>query len=61
MSNEYIGSVAIVAVSILKLFGIEVANDAVSGLVVGVVALWVAFRRYQRGDITPLGVRKLEV
>lgn len=55
LSNEYIGSLAIVVVSILKLFKVEIASDQVQGLIVGVIALWVAFKRYQKGDINVLG------
>ena len=58
MSNEYIGAIAILIVSGLKMFGIELANDVVMGLVTGVVALWIAVKRYQKGDITLGGFRK---
>lgn len=57
MSNEYVGAIAILIVSGLKMFGIELANDVVMGLVTGVVALWIAVRRYQKGDINVLGGR----
>ena len=57
ISTEYSGAIAIVVVSILKMFGVEIANDIVAGLVVGVVALWIAFRRKARGDINALGVK----
>ena len=58
MSQEYIVSLAIVLVSVLKLFGVEIGNDIVTALLTGVFGLYVAFRRYSKGDITPLGVRK---
>lgn len=58
MSQEYIVSLAIVLVSVLKLFGVEIGNDVVTALLTGVFGLYVAFRRYSKGDITPLGVRK---
>lgn len=55
MSHEYIGAVAILLVSILKIAGIEIENDVVSGLLVGIVALWIAVRRKLKGDIDILG------
>lgn len=58
MSKEYIGALAIVLVSLLKMFHIEVANDVVAGLITGLIGLYVAYRRYKRGDITIGGVRK---
>lgn len=58
MSQEYAGALAIMLVSILKIFHIEIANDVIAGLVTGAIALWVAIRRYQRGDITVVGSRK---
>ena len=57
LSHEYVGSLAILVVMVLKSFGIEIENDAVSGLLVGAVALWVAIRRKARGDISVLGVK----
>ena len=57
MSQEYIGALVILVVSVLKIFGIQVASDSINGIVVGVVALWIAFRRYQKGDITVVGKR----
>jgi len=58
MSNEYVGAIVILFVSLLKLFNIELGNEEVTTIVTGLVAMWVAFRRYQRGDITTLGARK---
>lgn len=58
MSQEYIGALAILLVSILKLLKIEVGNTEVTTIVTGAVALWVAVRRFQKGDITALGSRK---
>ena len=58
MSTEYVGAIAILVVSVLNAFGIEVGNEAVTGIVTGVIALYVAFRRFKKGDITIGGVRK---
>ena len=58
MSQEYVGAIAIVLVSILKIFHIEIANDAIAGLITGGIAIFVAYRRYQKGDISLGGVKK---
>lgn len=58
MSQEYIGAIVIAIVGGLQLFGIQVANEAITGLVVGIIAIYVAFRRHQKGDISIVGVRK---
>lgn len=58
MSQEYLSALVIVIVSVLKIFGIEVASDAITGILTGALALWVAIRRYKKGDITIAGYRK---
>lgn len=58
MSQEYILSLAILAGSVFKLFGVEIENKVLEGLIVGVVSIWIAVRRYKKGDITIVGSRK---
>ncbi len=58
MSQEYIGSIALLIVGILKAFGIEIANSAIEGILTGGIALYIAIRRYQKGDISLGGIRK---
>lgn len=58
MSHEYISAAVILLVSILKIFKIELGNEEATGLVTGLLALYVAFRRYQKGDITIVGAKK---
>lgn len=58
MSQEYSAAIVLVVVALLKVFGIEVANDTVQGIVVGVLALWIAVRRHSKGDISLVGFRK---
>jgi hypothetical protein len=58
MSQEYIGALALLIVSALRTFGIDIASDAIMGILTGVVALWIAIRRYQKGDITLAGARR---
>lgn len=55
ISQEYIGAIAIVIVSTLKVFGVELGNDTITALITGFVGLYVAFRRYQKKDINILG------
>ena len=58
MSQEYIGAIVVVLVSLLGLFKIEIGNEVLTALITGIVGVWVAVRRYQKGDINKLGVRK---
>lgn len=58
MSQEYIGSLVILLVSVLKLLKVNIGNDEVTQIVTGFVALWVAYRRFAKGDITVVGSRK---
>lgn len=58
MSQEYIGALAIVLVGVLKLFNIEVGTETISTVIMAVAAIWVAIRRYSKGDITIVGARK---
>ncbi len=58
VSQEYIGAVVLILMSILKALHIELPSDVLTGLVTGVVALWIAYNRYKKGDIKLSGVRK---
>lgn len=57
MSQEYILSIVLVIGGILKAFGIEIENSALEGIIGGGIALYVAFRRHQKGDINILGAK----
>lgn len=54
-SHEYIGSIVLLIVGVFKMFGIELPSEALTGIITGGIALWIAIRRYQKGDITTLG------
>jgi uncharacterized membrane protein len=54
-SHEYIGALALLVVGILQLFGVAVEQDTITGIVTGVIAVWIAVRRVGKGDITVLG------
>lgn len=58
MSQEYIASIVIVLASLAKILGLDIQNDAIEGIVVGSIAIWIAVRRYKKGDINVLGARK---
>ena len=58
ISQEYVLSIVLVLGGILKLFKIEIENSALEGLIGGVIALWIAIRRFKKGDITIGGFRK---
>jgi uncharacterized membrane protein len=58
MSHEYIGAIVILVGGILKAFGIEIGNDSIEGILTGIIALYIAIRRFQKGDISVLGKRK---
>ena len=55
LSREYTLALILVLGSLLKVFGFELENNVIEGLVAGGVALYIAYRRYKKGDITPLG------
>ena len=56
-SQEYIGAVVILIGAVLKAFGIELENQALEGIITGLIAVWIAFRRLQKGDINVLGAK----
>lgn len=58
MSKEYVSALVVLLVAVLQIFKIEVAPEAVTDIVSGVLALYLAFKRYQRGDINIVGARK---
>lgn len=56
MATDYIAAIALIVVGVLKTFGILVAPDAITGIITGVFAIYIAFKRHQQGDITAFGV-----
>lgn len=57
-SQEYLGAIVILLVQVLKMFGVELAESEVTTIVTGFVALWVAVKRFQKGDISLSGVKQ---
>jgi hypothetical protein len=58
MSKEYLGAVVLLVGAVLKIFKIEIDNGAIEGLLAGLIAVYIAYRRWSKGDITVLGSRK---
>jgi len=58
MSQEYVLAIVLLAGSILKIFGQEIPNQTLEGIVAAVATLWIAIRRYSKGDINVLGAKK---
>lgn len=58
MSQEYIGSLVLLVGALLKLAGVELESGALEGLIGGLIAAWIAFRRWKKGDINVAGFRK---
>jgi hypothetical protein len=57
MSTEYTAAIALMLYGVLKAFGIELPNGTLEGIITGSVALLIAIRRKQRGDIDIIGRR----
>jgi len=58
ISQEYIAAIVLMLVSAFKIFGMEIENEVLAGLVTGALALWIAIRRKSKGDINALGFKK---
>lgn len=56
-SHEYLLSIVLIIGGILKVFGIEIENDVIEGLIGGAIALYIAIRRKARGDINLIGAK----
>lgn len=44
MQTEYISALVLLIVSVLKIFKIEIENQVITGIVTGLIALWIAFK-----------------
>ena len=62
MSKEYLAVFIMILATVLPQLGVEVSSEAltttVSTIVVVVSGIYAMYRRYKKGDISPLGVRK---
>lgn len=59
MSKEYTLALVLIIGSILKAFNIEIPNETVEAIITGIIAIVIAVSRFKKGDITPLGARKV--
>lgn len=57
ISQQYVGSIVILLISLLKVFKIDIGNEELTAIITGVIALWVAVKRFQKGDINMAGVK----
>lgn len=57
MSQEYVLSIVVVLGALAKGLGFEIENSIIESLVLGVVGAYLAFRRYQKGDINLVGAK----
>lgn len=57
VSQQYIGSIVILLISLLKMFKIDIGNDELTAIITGGIALYVAIKRYQKGDINVAGIK----
>ena len=58
VSPTYVSALAVILVSILGMFKIEIGNEVLTALITGVLGVIVAVRRYQKGNISVAGVAK---
>ena len=58
MSQEVIGAVVILLMSVLQMLGVVIERDAIAGIVTGIVAIWIWYRRVQKGDVNAFGLRR---
>lgn len=54
-SQEYLVAIGLIIGSVLKLFGIEIENGVIEGILIGLMSVWIAVRRKKKGDINILG------
>lgn len=57
-SSTYISSIVIVIIALLKIFKVELLPEDITPIITGILALYILIRRYQKGDINPLGLKK---
>lgn len=61
-STTYIAVIVNILSVLLPKIGVEIGTDSLTTTVQTVITiatgLWILFKRYQQGDITPLGKKK---
>lgn len=57
ISQQYIGSIVILLISLLKMFKIDIGSEELTAIITGAIALWVAIKRFQKGDINVAGIK----
>lgn len=61
-STEQAANIAIVVGFILKFFKVEIATEELTTVISGAMIVcgtaWSWYKRYKRGDLTPMGFRR---
>lgn len=61
-STEYVAQLAILVGFVLQLFKVEIASEELQMLINAVLvvggSVYALYKRYKKGDVTPLGFRK---
>jgi hypothetical protein len=61
-SQEYITALVVILITILPRIGVQIGSVELTTLIQAVFTVaggvWIMWRRFQRGDITTVGVRK---
>jgi len=58
VSPTYISALAVILVSLLGVFKIEVGNEVITALLTGLLGVYIAYRKYKTGTVSLVGVRK---
>lgn len=62
ISTTYIAVIVNVLAQLLPKIGVSVGSDELTTTIQTIIALasglWILWQRYQRGDVSPLGVRR---
>lgn len=54
-SHEYVGALAIVIAGIFQAFKVDTTVEQITSVLTALFGLYVAYRRFSKGDITALG------
>lgn len=61
-STEYASTLALLAVSVLKIFKVEFTQSELEPIITAIISLWAGanliIKRFKRGGVNVVGVRK---
>lgn len=58
ISHQYIGAIAIIIFAVFQFFKVDVTESQITSGLTAIVALYVAIRRFNQGDIKVSGVKR---